>query len=1186
MNKSMHNGIFENNINKISYFKAIVFLYCFNLIFLFSISKVNGQYSNNYVRSWIATAPESNSSNLIYRQLSDVKETSQYFDGLGRPIQTVIKAGSLETLTGLNSDLVSMIGYDDYGREFAKYLTYASGSVTGFYKTDAMNAQPNYYNSNYSPIVGQGELGKNAHTQISFEKSPLYRPILSMAPGNSWVGSTRGVASSYLLNNSTDDVKKFGVTISESVGVLSSYIMLGTYSNGSLFKTIIVDESNNQVIEFKDFDGRVILKKVANGSNDSGNGSGYTGWICTYYIYDDLGALRCVIQPSGIEAMVSNGWSFTNSILSEQCFRYEYDYRNRMILKKVPGASEVYMVYDCYDRLVMTQDGNMRNNSSWMVTVYDYLNRPIQTGILSDGSSFSTNISGAYSSNNYPTVSSNFQLLSITHYDDYSGLPSGLYAGLSSNGNWGNHISATNNSSFPYPQYPLKNNAYGIKGLVTWSQMRVLDGSPSTFSYSANIYDDNGRLIQNQLINHTGGIDVTTTQYSWGGQPLTVVQSEQKGGLNGQSTVLISRMTYDALNRLVNTSKQLKNSLVNNNAETGVINVSSMQYDALGQLKVKNLGNTRSGSNYTGSPLDIQTYEYNIRGWLLGINRNFITTQPSSNNSNILGESFTTPPSYTAGNYFGFELAYDNNGVLGNYNHLYNGNISGMTWKSIHDEQVRKYDFTYDEANRLKTADFNQFTSGYFNKNAGVNYSVNNLNYDKNGNILSMNQMGLRTLTATNSALVDQLSYAYQSGSNKLSKVTDAALANGNVLGDFQDGTNDGDDYTYDANGNLISDANKGISSIQYNYLNLPQTISMTGKGTISFTYDAAGNKLQKLVVDNTNGTTTTTQYLGGLIYQNDVLQYIAQEEGRIRINANNNGFIFDYFLKDHLGNTRMTITDDNNAASPVIDATSYYPFGLTMSSISSKAARKLENKYKFNKGSELQQQEFSDCSGLELYDTHFRELDVQLGRWIQLDPQPNFNESLYGSMKNNPILYNDPLGDTVIIKNGIASGDNVNVSLVSIVDRGKLSRGTQAIVLHRTEGGNAEGAISAWKEEKGAAGAHVVVDKDGKITQVVNFDNKANQVGKTKYPSYPNNSNSVGIEVVGRYSEKTKTWEPLTPQQVTSTADLVNGIMKAYGLTLKNIYEHDIISWKTNGEGTVVRKAIQDKLDNSTSKH
>jgi len=110
----------------------------------------------------------------------------------------------------------------------------------------------------------------------------------------------------------------------------------------------------------------------------------------------------------------------------------------------------------------------------------------------------------------------------------------------------------------------------------------------------------------------------------------------------------------------------------------------------------------------------------------------------------------------------------------------------------------------------------------------------------------------------------------------------------------------------------MTQDNNKGISTITYNYLNLPQTITMTGKGTISYTYDAAGNKLQKKVVDNTNGTTTNTLYLNGVIYQNDVLQFIAHEEGRLRINNTNNGYVYDYFLKDHLGNTRMTITDDN----------------------------------------------------------------------------------------------------------------------------------------------------------------------------------------------------------------------------------------------------------------------------------
>jgi YD repeat-containing protein len=120
------------------------------------------------------------------------------------------------------------------------------------------------------------------------------------------------------------------------------------------------------------------LKKVyLNGTKDGGAGVGHGGWLNTYYIYDAKGNLRCVLQPEGSRQYVGyiGSGNIPAALLNEQTFRYEYDSRNRITLKKVPGGDTCEYVYDSRDRLIMKRDAYLRSQNVWLVNRYDNLNR-------------------------------------------------------------------------------------------------------------------------------------------------------------------------------------------------------------------------------------------------------------------------------------------------------------------------------------------------------------------------------------------------------------------------------------------------------------------------------------------------------------------------------------------------------------------------------------------------------------------------------------------------------------------------------------------------------------------------------------------------------------------------------------------------------------------------------------------
>ncbi len=345
-------------------------------------------------------------------------------------------------------------------------------------------------------------------------------------------------------------------------------------------------------------------------------------------------------------------------------------------------------------------------------------------------------------------------------------------------------------------------------------------------------------------------------------------------------------------------------------------------------------------STDSASYLQNITYNYNERGWLLG------STAPL----------------------FSMQLQY-NTGT----NKQYNGNIAYQYWQTT--SLSDSYTYTYDKLNRLM--------GGV----SGDNYKENGIAYDVMGNITALSRYQAGTL-------IDNLTYTYSS-TNQLQNIVDNSgdagtygLVNGTTT------------YSYDGNGNLLSNANTVNAgqnkSFTYNLLNLPLVATST-LGVATFTYDATGNKLRKSSV--TGGVTTTIDYISGIQYKNSTtaVDFIQTEEGRATP-ATSTTYDYTYYLSDNLGNTRVTF-GTKTGATAIYQTDDYYPFGYEISRGSSVSPK---NEYLYNK-KELQE-EFGE------YDYGARFYDPVVARWNTIDPMaPKIGSiSPYSFSFNNPLRFID----------------------------------------------------------------------------------------------------------------------------------------------------------------------------------
>ncbi|CDN75891.1 hypothetical protein E27107_500001 [Elizabethkingia anophelis] len=518
----------------------------------------------------------------------------------------------------------------------------------------------------------------------------------------------------------------------------------------------------------------------------------------TYYVYNEYNQLAFVIPPLAIHKGVDA------TLLNELAYQYRYDGQSRLVEKKLPGKDWEYMVYDKQDRLVLTQDGKLRQQNKWLFTKYDKFGRVTYTGLLDSApgrdaqqsnmvnfgvnneersaSGFAQNGTTIYySSSAYPV--SNFTLLTVNYYDEYPPGSPAVFNGAS--------VLGSN---------PV--NGRSTKGLPVASMVKNIEDNGWTKSYTW--YDDKARPVATESQNHLGGYTRTSSVLAFSGVPTSTTTYHKRDASSGEM-VMKEDFSYDHQNRLVKHTHQLNGSPV----EVLTENI----YNELGQLEARNIGN------------GIQSIrnEYNIRGALTKMN----------DPKNLLNKLF------------GFELKYINPSGTSK---KYNGNIAETDWATQSDGTLRHYSYQYDGVNRLK--------EGSYWDNAGATSGsyAEKLNYDLNGNIMGLQRTG------QGAGLMDQLSYTYdQSGnSNKLIRVNDAS---GNAAG-YPVG---GNTIAYDINGNMVNHLDKGISNIAYNYLNLPNSITAS-IGNTDYVYRADGSKVKKVFGGKTTDYLDGFQYENGVL--------------------------------------------------------------------------------------------------------------------------------------------------------------------------------------------------------------------------------------------------------------------------------------------------------------------------------
>ncbi|MDJ1503567.1 DUF6443 domain-containing protein [Cytophagaceae bacterium BD1B2-1] len=851
-------------------------------------------------------------SGLSAQQMS---QKITFFDGIVRPIQIIQSQAS-----PAGNDIIQPLAYDVHGREPRKYLSYTHPANCSENRFRPFNPDSYTSTEQYQFYQQQADIAHDIapYAESIFENSPLNRVEEQGSEGDAWQPTDRATPA----NNKT--LKTLTRTNTENEVRQWIYSSTGSATGNSFYPantltvTEATDEHGLKRISYTNEQKDVVCVKL---EKTAGSGQ----YVSTQYVFDLVGNLRFVISPEAYnyledaadgstaiaenEARANFEIRYEDAFTDKWLFAYVYDSQQRSSEAKVPGSGITYTVYDKADRVVLTQNARQRVENKWAFIKYDVHSHNILTGIYTHiaalsqpqmqqyldqqyiddpndatdnadatrqhfESRSSENFASQYGYSNQAFPFTSLDILTVKYYDDYDfnrdGSADVVYQSVSAD---------------------FESSAFvRLQGKETASKTKVLTVSTGTntsdtkeWLLAIQYYDQYGRVIQTVSDNYPNGQDIVSSKYDFAGKVLKTQQNHtaQIDGVVVNQLEQQGFTRYDHAGRVKKIEMQIKGDM----RKTLV----AYEHNELGTIVRKRLG----------ADLQKVDYTYTIRGWLHKVNDPALTE---------------------LSDLFGMEIDYNSTDDGSIITPQWNGNISRVAWKSRTDEIARSYTYGYDGLNRLTAA-------AYQSNRTLEKFSLSGMTYDNNGNIRTLkrnNLLSTENNTAPTFGVVDELTYSYKGNGNRLRAVGDAATTT-LVSAGFKDGfVQAGDEtqeYNYDAVGNLISDKNKKISSIIYNVLNLPEKIIFDraepqADEVIENVYNAAGVKLLRRVYkvgnDGSESEVKMTYYIGGLVYEQGILQFVPQAEGRVLPPqvTGSQVWTYEYHYKDHLNSLRLAFRE------------------------------------------------------------------------------------------------------------------------------------------------------------------------------------------------------------------------------------------------------------------------------------